>query len=262
MYTETPHYKEMVKLFESMRYKHDLYTVFEDFLYMAGAALSNPYDFVHAEKREAEYMRRVKKYERKDAEVFAKVLAELIMCMQDEPNDYLGRLFMELNISNKWRGQFFTPYPVAHLMASLTITKESVEKDLHDHGYISIGEPCCGGGVNIIAAFNVIKGLGYNPRDIMRVQSQDIDERSVLMTFIQTSLLGIDNTVILGNTLTLEVKDVWRTSDSYLRVMEQVIIKTQSQHKPLVQEEITSELLDEIQDIHLIEEDNGQFALF
>lgn len=261
MQNETPHYKEMIKLFESMRYKYDLYTVFEDFLYMAGAALSNPYDFVHAEKREAEYMKRVTKYG-KDAEVFAKILGELIMCLQDGPNDYLGRVFMELNISNKWRGQFFTPYSVAHLMASITLTKENIERSLKQHGYISIGEPCCGGGVNIIAAFNVIKALGYNPQEIMRVQSQDIDMRSVLMTFIQTTLLGIENTVILGNTLTLEVKDVWRTSGSFLRILDQISVKSQVLHKRITQDDITSELLDEIEDIHLIEEDNGQFALF
>ncbi|MGA4519253.1 N-6 DNA methylase [Solibacillus silvestris] len=213
------HFKNLVKAFESFRYKHDLINVFEDFLYLTAAAFSNSVDKLNFDKREEEYLRRIKKYSKAEAAKFPELLGELVMCFEvGGPNDHLGNLFMELGLGNSAKGQFFTPYPVSQMMARMIVSKEDIDKHIKEKGYFTLCEPTCGAGGMIIATYEAVMELGYNPQVVMRVTSQDIDIKAVLMTFIQTTLLGIDNTVILGDTLALEERDVWRTPSRFLRV--------------------------------------------
>ena len=45
--------------------------------------------------------------------------------------DFLGELFMALDMGNEWRGQFFTPYSVCSLMAAITLTENILYKVKH-----------------------------------------------------------------------------------------------------------------------------------
>ena len=257
---DNPHFKKMLKLFEGYRYKFDMYTVFEDFLYMCSASISNATDFVHYNEREAEYMRRVKKYSRDEANGMAEIMAELVLALEIQPCDYLGALFMKLEINNKWKGQFFTPYNVSYLMSKLTFpsTKEALMKKINDSGgFITINDGAVGGGALIIAAHHLMLELDVNPQEYLRAVSQDIDKRSVLMTFIQTSLLGIDNTVILGDTLELECREVWRTPGRFLRLLKYTMVRKDLD----VHEEVTSEILNEVESISIQTKESGQMAL-
>lgn len=244
------HLKNMQKIFNSFQYKHDIFSVFEDFLYMSASAFSNAIDKVHYEEREKEYLRRINKYSKEDQALFPKLLSELVMCFErGGPNDYLGRLFMDLDLGNKFKGQFFTPYPVSKLMTSMILSKESIEKAVKEKGYITLSEPTCGSGGMIIAAYEVISNLKLNPQQVLRVTSQDIDFKAVLMTYIQTTLLGIDNTVILGDTLMMEKRDVWRTPGRFLRIYG--LLESIGKSK-----DISSEVLDEYD-----REEGGQLVL-
>lgn len=257
---DNPHFKKMLKLFEGYRYKFDMYTVFEDFLYMCSASISNATDFVHYNEREAEYMRRVKKYSRDEANGMAEIMAELVMALELQPCDYLGALFMKLEINNKWKGQFFTPYNVSYMMAKMTLpsTKEALMLEIEQKGgRITVNDGAVGGGAMIIAMHHAMLDLDVNPQEYLRAVSQDIDKRSVLMTFIQTALLGIDNTVILGDTLKLECKEVWRTPGRFLRLIRHLMFSK----KIDVVEEVTSEMLDEVENIDVIVQESGQMAL-
>lgn len=248
------HYQNMVKIFHSFRYKYDIMDVFEDFLYMSAAAFSNSVDKIHYDKREAEYMRRIKKYKKPDSDKFPELLSQLVMCFETGgPNDYLGKLFMELDMGNKYRGQYFTPYHVSKLMASMTFSEETVRKHIAEKGYMTLYEPTCGAGGMIIAAYEVVENMGLNPQQVLKVTSQDIDFKAVLMTFIQTTLLGLDNTVILGDTIKMEQRDVWRTPSRFIRLFASM---NNLYGKP---EEITSESLDEFEG--LIDLEDGQYVL-
>lgn len=245
----------MVKIFESFRYKYDIHNVFEDFLYLSAAAFSNAVDTVHYEKREAEYLRRIKRYKKQDYDKFPLLLSELVNCFEyGGYDDHLGKLFMELNLGDSFKGQFFTPYYVSKLMASMEFEEKNVRKLVEEKGYITLNEPTCGAGGMIIAASEVVYNMGFNPQEVLRITSQDIDLRAVLMTFIQTTLLGLDNTVILGNSLSMEHRDVWRTPSRFIRTyasLEKLLNGTK---------EITSESLDK-QDELMILQDNGQYVL-
>lgn len=53
----------------------------------------------------------------------------------------------------------------------------------------------------IIAAAKVLKDRGINPQRVMRVVAQDLDWKSVYMTYMQLSLIGINAIVVQGDTL-------------------------------------------------------------
>lgn len=62
------------------------------------------------EKREQKYLRIVARYEKKDVVRMAELLAHVVNGLDDSPGDFLGQVFMQLELGDKYRGQFFTPY--------------------------------------------------------------------------------------------------------------------------------------------------------
>ena len=63
----------------------------------------------------------------------------------------------------------------------------------------------------IIAFAEVMRKHGYNPQEDLKVICNDLDIKSVYMTYIQLSLLGIPAAVLHMNTLTLEHWDTFKT---------------------------------------------------
>ena len=202
--------EQISKEFEYFRYKHDIARVFEDWLEMIAITISNRVNLLRFEEREKRYLEIAKNYSSDDLDRFAKIFALLISAMDKKPNDYLGCVFMQLELFNSWRGQFFTPYQVAYLMAQLTF-KSQVQTKIDAGEAIRVNDCAVGGGVTLIAAFEVIKELGSNPQQIATFYAQDVDRKAVFMTYIQLSLLGVNAHVFHANTLTLEHWDTWLT---------------------------------------------------
>lgn len=209
------HYANLFKSFESFRYRYELANVFEDFLELAACAISNSTNKLRWEEREARYMEVVSKYTKEEANQFGDMLGMLVLALTEKPNDYLGLLFMQLELFNSWRGQFFTPYDTAYLMARMTISHE-LESKLKNGEIIRVNDGAVGGGVTLIAAFEIIKELGYNPQQVARFYAADIDRKAIFMTYIQLSLLGAHATVWHMNTLTLEHWDTWLSPGFFL----------------------------------------------
>lgn len=210
------HQKNIVKLFEKLRYRHNMFSVFSDFLEMSAIAISNSVDMINRPSREKRHLEIIKRYEKEELEIFPKILDELIDELEENPSDVLGSIYMQLELSNSWQGQFFTPMSISHLMAELMIP--GFEKKIEEKGYISINDPAVGGGATIIGLANALKNKGYNYQKVMRVVAQDIDIKSVHMCYVQLSLLGINAVVIRGNTLTLKFdKDTWKTPKHILK---------------------------------------------
>lgn len=206
---EVDHKKNMVKLFEKLAYRYSTWEVFSDFLEMAAITLSNSVNFKGWKERETKYLSIISKYTKEEASIFPELFGELTMALEI-PGDYLGEVFMELGLSNKWKGQFFTPYNLCLLMAQLSLD-EKIETEINSKGFITVNEPTCGGGAMIIALAQVIKEKGFNPQKQLKVIAQDLDIKAIHMTYIQLSLLGIPAQVIHANTLSMEVFEVWET---------------------------------------------------
>lgn len=209
------HVKEMAKVFESYRYKHGVHRVFEDFLELAAITISNAVDRPNWQRRESRYMQIIKQYDKEEANTFAKLIAMLTNAMQSRTDDYLGRVFMELELYDSFKGQFFTPISVADLMAKMVAV--DAKERIRTQGFIRVNEPAAGGGVTLLAFINKLQANGCNTQKTVQVFAQDLDKKAVHMTYIQLSLLGINLTITHGDTLTQEVWDTWRSPGYFFR---------------------------------------------
>lgn len=160
---------------------------------MFACSLSNPVDKFHYEEREKRYLKIIKKYNKREQEQFPELAAYVVMALEENPEqDFLGSIFMELNLGDKSNSQFFTPYHVCELMAK--VTEEDVAAVVKEKGYITINDSCCGAGATLIAAINEarkqLEKVNLNFQNHVLVVAQDIDEIVALMCYIQLSLLG------------------------------------------------------------------------
>ena len=187
-------------------YKHR-YEVFRDFVTMAATSLHNS---LHKDPaREEEYLGIIAGYKKPDQEVFPKLMADLVAALDHEPRDILGPLYMELDIANKDAGQFFTPPELSDLMANLTFG-DALSR-LETQSFITAGEPACGAGGMILALIKVMIAHGYNPSQHLWVQCIDVDRLAALMCYVQLSLWNVPAEVIVGNTLSWDIREVWYT---------------------------------------------------
>ena len=171
---------------------------------MSAAAISNKYDKRPGiwRKREDEYNAIQSRYTPDEWKLMADMLAFTISALKANPEqDFLGELFMRLDLGNHWKGQFFTPYHISELMALATAGSDSKER-IKEQGYISINDPTCGAGCMLIAFANVCSKQGVDYRNSVIFVGQDIDPVAAKMCYIQLSTLNCAGYVVIGNTLT------------------------------------------------------------
>lgn len=61
----------------------------------------------------------MRKYDKTTIEMFPQILGEVILALEEAPQDILGQVFHALELHNTARGQFFTPYPLCKMMAAM-----------------------------------------------------------------------------------------------------------------------------------------------
>lgn len=196
--------KAFLDAFKKLTNRHRAWDAWRDFITMFACSLSNPVDKEHYDEREALYLRTIRKYNKQE------LAAQTVLALEKNPEqDFLGSIFMSLNLGNESNGQFFTPYHVCELMAEVTMddTVQKVEQD----GYISVNDPCCGAGATLIAAIHAarkrLEKANINYQNHVLVIAQDIDMTVALMCYIQLSLLGVAGYVKIGNSLTEPITD-------------------------------------------------------
>lgn len=118
---------------------------------------------------------------------------------------------MELELGNKWAGQFFTPISVCDAIAAVLVDDE-MRNIITKRGFITVNEPAVGGGATIIGLHNAFRNSGLNPQTQMHVTAVDIDPKAAHMAYVQFSLLNIPAVVIVGDTLRLEEREVFYTA--------------------------------------------------
>lgn len=202
--------KHIAKMVHGLAHSRATWQVFSDFVELSAISLSNAVDVQQREAREERYMRIVKQYRPEDVAVFPRMLAEVMLALEKEPTDVLGALYGELELANKWAGQFFTPQNVADMMGQMVIG-EHLRQDVEERGFITMEEPAVGGGAMVIGACKAFQALGLNYQTQLHVTATDVDEKAVHMAYIQLSLLGVPAVVIHGNTLTQERYGAWYT---------------------------------------------------
>lgn len=199
--------KEIIKQFERLAKEKDTWQVYRDFLEMTAISISNVCDIGQAKEREKRYMDIAKTYSPEQLNEISKIMALVVLELDKEPRDILGRIFMELGLGNKWTGQVFTPMSVADMMADVTLDKKEIE----DKEYVTVYDSAVGGGVTIIGLVRAMLRQGLNPQKQLLVICGDLDIKAVHMTYIQLSLLGIPAIVKNQDALTLETMSIWYT---------------------------------------------------
>jgi hypothetical protein len=207
-----PHLAAMRRLFEGNRMRHDTYTLFGDCMEAMAIALANAVDLRQRDAREARYLEIVGRYERDVVAMFPQVLAELTTGLDHERCDLLGALFHDLELHNTARGQFFTPYSVSRMMADVTLgSPEMLRSMIEQRGFVTAMEPACGAGSMVIALADAMQNAGVNYQRHLHVTAVDIDPRAIHMAYAQLSLLHVPAHLIVGNSLSLEVREHWYT---------------------------------------------------
>lgn len=207
-----PHLAAMRRLFEGNRMRHDTYTLFSDSMAAMAIAISNSVDLRQRDEREARYLEIVGRYERDIVAIFPRVMAELTSGLELERGDLLGSLFHDLELHNTARGQFFTPYTVSRMMAQATLgSPEALQALIEERGFVTVMEPACGAGSMIIGLADAMQAEGINYQRHLHVTAVDIDPRAIHMAYAQLSLLHVPAHLIVGNSLSLEVREHWYT---------------------------------------------------
>lgn len=204
-----PHQKEIARLMRANAHRHRLHRVFADFCEIAAISLSNAVDRLHHAKREARYLELVGQYDTEEVGRFARMLAHLVDSLEGGFHDALGTLFMSFEFGDQWKGQFFTPYPVASLMARMVAG--DLKGQVAREGFISVNEPACGAGAMVLAMAEVARDQGVNYQQAMHVVATDIDATAVHMAYVQLALFHVPAIVVHGNTLALSEWDHWAT---------------------------------------------------
>lgn len=204
------HQKELVKLFNNFASRHSHWQVFSDFCEIGAITFSNAVDLNQWEKREERYMQIIKGYSREELNKFAQGFAHLTMALEGGLSDVLGRTFHDLELHNKWAGQFFTPYDVSLMMANMTIGDgEDVKARIAKRGFVTAQEPAVGSGSMVIALAQAMRDAGINYQKHLHVTAIDVDVKCVHMAYFQFALLHIPAVIVHGNTLALEEYSHW-----------------------------------------------------
>lgn len=211
--------KEFLNTFKKLTARHRAWDVWRDFIILSACSISNALDKSNYDKREKRYLKIIKGYSKTEQKLFPELFAHMVMALECNPEqDFLGKIFMDLDLGNRGNGQFFTPYHVCELMSE--IAADDIENIIKENGYISINDPCCGAGTTLIAGIHSVRKQlekmrpKRNYQECILIVAQDIDEIVALMCYLQISLLGVAGYIKVGNSLTEPISDT-DTNDNY-----------------------------------------------
>lgn len=194
--------KEFLDIFKTLCYSRSAWEVWADVMSVIACSISNAIDKTpeRFEEREKEYeqcMHRIG-----SVETAAQLLNCIVLALENNPNqDFLGKMYMQLDLGNHWKGQFFTPYHISELMAKITIGNEC-KREIDEKGYVSVCDPCVGAGAMLIGAAAAFREYKINYQTSVVFVGQDIDPMVAKMAYIQLSLLGCPGYITVGNSLT------------------------------------------------------------
>lgn len=190
--------------------------VFSDFLSLAASEL----DMARIRAPESiEHCRKIcARYEASDIAKMQEMFCMMVCALDAKFHDFLGAIFMVLELGDNFRGQYFTPYPVQSLMARMLMP--GVRDTIRREGIATVSDPACGAAGMLIAYAECLLEADINPSMHMFGSCIDIDPVAADMAFIQLYVLGIAAEVVTGNTLTMQIRRVRYTPVYYLNEFE------------------------------------------
>lgn len=143
-------------------------------------------------------------------DVYANVLAELVLEAGKRDGDLLGEIYMNLgykgrSLGSGALGQYFTPWHVSALMASMTSSPAFISETISKQGQYRMLEPACGSGGMVVASAMAFKNAGFDLSRQYYAEATDCDRVCVHMTYIACTIYGIPAKIIHGDTIRQEV---------------------------------------------------------
>lgn len=161
---------------------------------------------------------RRERYRDKHLDPFAKAAAELLRSTDVGVMDVIGEVYMQWEIGNVRAGQYFTPLPIAAMIAKVNIGdgERQVAQRLADTGNpadvrpITIMDPACGSGIMLLASAVAFPRWAVDC-GLVQFFGQDIDATCAAMARINSMLYGLRG-----------AKTPWYTMSIAKRMREQV----------------------------------------
>jgi hypothetical protein len=179
---QSPEYKRLIKILkESIVKGRSDAEFFRIFLECSWALL----------KGDPEYFKKtLDEYTFEEGQIIGKAFNAYVECADRFIyEDILGLAFMEIDAKSVKAGQYFTPMPIAEMMARMFFNPEDFDKEER----ITIHDPAVGSGIMLLAFAKVVhQELGLYALTKINLSGQDIDRRCVLMTKIQLRIYGLD----------------------------------------------------------------------
>jgi len=199
-YIRCDHARRMIDLFRELEGKYNLWPLWCDFVTMFGCTLSLM-DVAQRDKRQKLYNQTAERYTEAELGKFSELTQCVVDALEENPSqDFLGDLYMRLELGNNQGGQFFTPYNVAYMMAKMFADNTAAE--IEEKGWVTVNDCCCGAGAMLVAYANAVHEQDVNYQEHVLFVGQDIDFVATMMCYIQIGLLGCSGYVAHGNTLT------------------------------------------------------------
>ena len=206
--------KEFFGIVEQHGRRHDRWRIFGDFAECAALALHNR--IVQEAGIESRYKEIMARYEPEEQSALCHLLALAAMALHENPEqDFLGDCFMELDLSNQWAGQFFTPHHMSKMMARMQVC-DGLKERIESQGFATVNDPACGAGGMLIAFCNEARAAGIDYSNSLYFVAQDIAPVCAHMTMIQLSLLHAPACVVIGDTLRMEYRQAFWTPAYHL----------------------------------------------
>jgi hypothetical protein len=217
-----PHHQQFCKTLTSLAGRHQTWRLFADFCELAAMCLSNV--VCRSDEREQRYLAVAQTYDKDEMRVMCELLGivtEGLEADNDRPScDFLGECFQELELASHWHGQYFTPWHLALALAQL-VGPTADHPAIRTRGWITASEPACGAGVMVLALAAAMRDQDLNPHTQLHVTAVDVDATAAYMAFIQFSLWHIPAVVVIGNSLSLEVRHQMWTPAHWLGMWDE-----------------------------------------
>ena len=195
------------KAFDKLRHKHDTWYIFRDFLDLTIDNFTVPGMTPLFQNKD--------KYTEEEYNWFGEMFIAYVETMDEQLQkkpyfDFLGEWWeSDVNMTNKFKAQFFTPQDVASLMVDLTVDESLGEES-------RVMYDCCCGSARFGLAWHDRRPMDY-------FFFQDLDDYACKMTVLNMLLHGMRGVVAHMNTLTREVFWCCRVSPYNVSPMPYVI---------------------------------------
>lgn len=181
------------KTFERLAYRWSYSDVFDDFLTIGMCCYAHGLD-------EERYFQVIKKYNRKELDLFARLMADWMICQSRQVEmdgwyDALGTFYEILahRYKQKRLGQYFTPPDLCTVMAQILLTGEE--------SHLRFRDPCSGSGRMLLAMHKISPQNYYS--------AADLDPLCCKMTCLNMLIHGMVGEVHHMDSLRQEVYTSW-----------------------------------------------------